>query len=130
MQTQSFPQGITTRSGDQRTGGTNWSSISLTGFGTTRAVYAADADTLYVGGAGGLFFSDNAGATWTSLNDELTGYTNQEIRGIHAVEDHIFFSATNGDMWSMSPAIPEPGTLMLLGSGMAVMMLVRRRSVK
>lgn len=103
-------------------GGTNWTEITVTGFGTTRAVYAADENTLFVGGAGGLFFSDDAGATWSSLNSQLTGYTNQDIRGIHAVEDHIFFSADNGDMWV---AIPEPGTLMLMGLGFATLWLTK-----
>lgn len=103
-------------------GGTDWNEITVTGFGTTRAVYAADENTLYVGGAGGLFFSDDAGATWSSLNSQLTGYSNQDIRSIHAVEDHIFFSAENGDMWV---AIPEPGTLMLMGLGFATLWLTK-----
>jgi hypothetical protein len=105
-------------------GGTSWSSVALPAGhgGTTRTIYAADANTLYVGGGTGLWFSQDAGVTWSDLSGQLDGYTGQSIRNIYAVEDHIFFSATNGDMWV---AIPEPGTLMLMGLGFGTLLLTK-----
>lgn len=103
-------------------GGTTWSSVSIPGFTNTRTIYAADANTLYVGGSAGLWVSEDAGANWSSLNSQLSGYIDQDIRNIYAVEDHIFFSATNGDMWV---AIPEPGTLMLMGLGFGTLLLTK-----
>jgi len=104
--------------------GATWTSVAVTGAGTTRAIHAFDADRLLVAGDG-LFYTEDAGSNWTCLNDQLPGFNDnpQKLTFIQAVGDHVFVSGLNGSLYMAT--VPEPATLgVLLVGGL---LALRRR---
>ncbi len=74
-----------------------WAEISQTlpaELANLKAIVYTPADTLVIGGQGGIFTSPDNGETWQSLNGNLPAETN--VSGLYNTSTHLFATLTDG----------------------------------